>query len=532
MGGCDWVTGMGEPTSVDLGGCLNSGYSWTTLLLYGGAAVALSAGIGGFVLHGKRHSELKQSRLAQQGARAIQGAMGQQVLRSGTSAQRSAQSQTKASQQVDIQDIMQHYINTAMELQHRGMHVEAADAFKTITKLLRELDGTSAESQNMIMQFQLLMYKELVTACEYRKACEVYQSIPFPKMNDAETFSRLIQLSDLLLNIPDERCLDILAEAEEVASYLPNKEILNATLNKLRGRYFCKVGANEKAESYFRNAIAVHVEEHKKSGASELSKDALSCYFEIQKMLISQGKPTLALNMNDDEISQLTSMKYEDISFYWHLTHLAYILVEYDYTQFAEQLWKKVFAMYENKCNEVIKKSKSKRTNFEKRVFSIVSNAKNELSVLYYNQGKRGFFTQIQTELQKLKLPLDTNSKFYDSSGFNILFGEDPQGFATVHFILKLKVRNHSIMTQVTGIRFHIEYEGTPILRSKCNYDPDCNLIVLTSPVDNHIEIGTYGFVVETLLDGFDGEEIYTHFNFIYCGKHVPPNTPASNIKG
>ena len=103
-----------------------------------------------------------------------------------------------------------------------------------------------------------------------------------------------------------------------------------------RGRYYKIIGEYERAEKLLREAVDTFVEIHRSSGAVNLSKEALTSYFELQQFFIGQGKPMLALQINTEELARLTSMSFEDISYYWHLTHLAYIFTEYNYQDFAE----------------------------------------------------------------------------------------------------------------------------------------------------------------------------------------------------
>ena len=167
--------------------------------------------------------------------------------------------------------------------------------------------------------------------------------------------------------------------------------------------------------------------DHTQKGKEMLSKEALACFFELQKMYIAQGKPQLADAINNEEIATLTAMNYDDITFYWHLTHLAYIFIEYDYDNYAERMWKRVFEMYQSSYEEIEAKAKGQRTKFDERVLSIVTNSKNEIGVMYFNQGKRGLYNEICSALSKKEYQLHTTSKFFDSSTFNLLVSSDPE---------------------------------------------------------------------------------------------------------
>ena len=131
------------------------------------------------------------------------------------------------------------------------------------------------------------------------------------------------------------------------------------------------------------------------------------------------------MDILNNEILTLTSATYDDISYYWHLTHLAYIFIEYDYTQYAEKVWKQVLDMYQSSYEEIVVQPKETRSSFSQRVLSIVTNTKNEMSVMYYNQGKLGLFKEIQDELTKNSYQLYTTSKYFDSTNVNFILTKD-----------------------------------------------------------------------------------------------------------
>ena len=131
------------------------------------------------------------------------------------------------------------------------------------------------------------------------------------------------------------------------------------------------------------------------------------------------------MDILNKEIKPLTSTSYDDIAYYWHLTHLAYIFIEYDYSQFAEQVWNEVLEMYESSYEELKEKTHAERTTFDERVLSIVTNTKNEMSVMYYNQGKLNKFKELQKELMEKRYRLFTTSKYFDTTNIDFLFSSD-----------------------------------------------------------------------------------------------------------
>lgn len=90
--------------------------------------------------------------------------------------------------------------------------------------------------------------------------------------------------------------------------------------------------------------------------------------------------------------------------------------------------------MYEEAYEEIIEKKQ--KSQFENRILSIVTNTRNEISVLYYNQGKKNAYKEIQKHLVEKKYQLVTTSKYLDTIVQRTLLHEAGLGMYYFFFFL------------------------------------------------------------------------------------------------
>ena len=216
-----------EHTGIELGGVLNSGLSWKELILYSGAAIAITAGIGAITLNAKKHSELQQMKRSQ-GLGGLASLMQQPMGRTrggpppAPAGKRAGKPQMSPS---DLQQLLQHCINTAMNFQQQGKHEDASKMFLTAAELAQECGATQ-----YVVQFQTTALQELATAGKYDLAYDLLVELPAGESPEA-IYAHELQLARFLCNIADQRILKHLDIAEKVAKNLPDPEIQVASVS-------------------------------------------------------------------------------------------------------------------------------------------------------------------------------------------------------------------------------------------------------------------------------------------------------------
>ena len=281
------------------------------------------------------------------------------------------------------------------------------------------------------------------------------------------------------------------------------------------------------AETCFRQAIDIHLKLHKEKESTTLTKDALSAFFELQKLYIIQGKPQISEKILAEEVEPHTTHDYDDLTFYWHLTHVAYIYVENDYTQYAEGAWQRIFDTYQSKYVELTEEGAAgKRTSFEERVISIVANSRNEHALMQFNQGKIQAAQEIFADLSKRGYNLQTTSKYFDTVNSNCLIGSDERENVKCTFLLELKVRNKRIMPPNCTIRFRVErLDGEVVDETEHPYE-DSTVFIMKSNDLSSVRTGPYILFAELAEEL--REESYSHRQAITVQYDFEPGT---NIK-
>ena len=138
-------------------------------------------------------------------------------------------------------------------------------------------------------------------------------------------------------------------------------------------------------------------------------KDLLKVYLALQRLYISQGNPEKALEI-EKQLENIVAADSNDIVYYWHLTHLAYAFIMYDYDELAEALWKRIIALYQEAYNRIADFQNCSK--FEARVRSIYLNSTNDLSNLYYNQRKWELHKELRSRVSSDCFLLTTSKYF------------------------------------------------------------------------------------------------------------------------
>ena len=280
------------------------------------------------------------------------------------------------------------------------------------------------------------------------------------------------------------------------------------------------------AEECFRQAIEVHKELHAESGASMLTKEALGAFYELQKMFISQGKPNLSEKILTEEVEPLTTHDFDDITFFWHLTHVAYIYVEYDYTQYAEAAWRRVFETYEEKHDQLIEQT-AKRSPFEERVVSIITNSRNEFALMQLNQGRVEAAQKVFEDIDQKAYTLQTTSKYFDTILSNFLISADERDFVCGIFVIELRVRNPRIIFPNSLIRLRVELNGQTVDQKEIEYDGSRPLVLRGNSLST-LEEGSYILFVEVVDEM--SEETYQHRQSLKTQFSFQPGTPMDSF--
>jgi hypothetical protein len=127
-------------------------------------------------------------------------------------------------------------------------------------------------------------------------------------------------------------------------------------------------------------------------------------------LLLGQTEKALAIETELENLCEL-----DNITFNWHLTHLAMALVESSRNDLAEQFWNRIldrFATLENFLH----------LPDYRRIQSLVSNSLNELSVMFFNQGQQDKWLDNATIIRQRRWSLMTGSKYFDTQFARVTF--------------------------------------------------------------------------------------------------------------
>ena len=228
----------------DYGGALNSGLSWRELALMGIGATAIFAGIGGFKLGCKKHSDIQAMyRLEQRKQEQMEGGLGALMNDPRAMAQLQAQQQQQQQQrraqmprgndrngpsQEEIVEVFKVSLEKGARLRSLGHMEEALEHFLFAYQIARK--GPLADHRFPVLELAL---ECMIATGDYRRAYELsnqeYSTDNFPTFE--KYFEFKLQLSFYLLSAKDPRTLDHLEELEELIADRPNSDLLLARIN-------------------------------------------------------------------------------------------------------------------------------------------------------------------------------------------------------------------------------------------------------------------------------------------------------------
>ena len=257
-----------------------------------------------------------------------------------------------------------------------------------------------------------------------------------------------------------------------------------------------------------------------------LTEEALAVYSDLQKLFISQGKPEISEKILLEEVEPLTTHGFADITFFWHLTHMAYSYIEYDYTQYAEAAWHRVFEMYREKYDQLMDQT---GTRFAFEVVSLIANSRNEFALMQLNQGHVKAAQKEFQELDKRAYSLMTTSKYFDTILTDVFVHPDERQCASGTFIIKLRVRNSNLFLPSTLLRFRVEQNGQIIDEKETEYDGSRNSLVLRGNPLTNVEMGTAVLVVELTCPDRK-KNPYQHRQTVNIPVSFQPGTSMSSL--
>lgn len=419
--------------------------------------------------------------------------------------------------------VFQQLYEKAISLQRISEHEKAA---RLLIEAATIADQIAPDISNQVRANAM---EEFVKCGAYSDARELLMNLPLSEESPQKLFTREDQLATYCIYDEDPTALSHIERAEALAKSTSQPEKNHALVMKRRGEFFAMQHQFAEAETCFRQAIDIHLKLHETAEAKTLSKDALSAFFELQKLYIVQGKPQISEKILTEEVEPHTIHDYEDLTFYWHLTHVAYIYVENDYTQYAESAWKRIFDTYQSKYDELTAETATgKRSSFEERVISIVANSRNEHALMQYNQGKIQAAKETFAMLSQRGYNLQTTSKYFDTVNSNCLIGSDERDNAKCTFLLELKIRNKRIMPPNCTIRFRVEcLDGELVDETEHTYE-DNTVIIMRSSDMSSVRKGPYILFAELAEEL--REDTYSHRQAISVQYDFQPGTNINEL--
>lgn len=135
----------------------------------------------------------------------------------------------------------------------------------------------------------------------------------------------------------------------------------------------------------------------------------------------------------------------DNITYNWHLTHIAIAMVESDYNSYAEQFWLRIL----DRFSPVEKFQCSPEY---RRIHSLVVNSINELSVMYYNQGKQEEWQNYSRLIHSKRSNLCTGSKYFETQLAQAslgIFNPDWNGKVIFSFarVFNFLLKDHFLLT-------------------------------------------------------------------------------------
>ena len=259
-----------------------------------------------------------------------------------------------------------------------------------------------------------------------------------------------------------------------------------------------------------------------------MSKDALSPFLELQRNFIARGAPRLAELVLTEEIEKVTPHDFDDLTFFWHLTHLAYIFLDYGYSEEAERLRERAMAPFRARYDEISVIPAVLHSRYDQRLSSLVNNTRNELALQRFNSGKVEEALAEFQSLEKKELHLNTTSQYFDTL-FDYFYLMPDAEFVQGHFIMELRVRHPQKMPENATIRFWVEAFGVSPLETTISYERGSGLVVLRSQTTSSVQVGPHTLIAEINGAGFPP---YQHRQSLFIRFPVAPNTPSAQLRG
>lgn len=403
-------------------------------------------------------------------------------------------------EQEETQQMLQMVLVRCDQLSSLGQHEEAADLY---VKCIDMLPPTLPDYMEVCVELVRMAVNALLEAGKAKKGYEVLVSLkdsieeyPKPPLHLlfngilAKTMSRLkmpeaLDLYVLNVHMADEHF------GRDSAEYTSN--IVNLAVYKLRQSEYSD------AIELLEDAIPMMLSKNK----GPLTRDIYAAYLHLITCHVEQGHLGSAQQVMAVVDKQADP---EDVSFYWHLSHVASLFATFDFVEEAEALYRRILVKWE----EFVERDES-----NKRVLSLVGNTTNELSVLLLNTNRVEEAQVYRQKLKDKKWGLLTTSKYFVTRNSTILF--NPVGDNDFNGMFKFSLGARSPLEK--GMVIEIAFELTDGSQETQRYTVDDTILLegisTSSNPHKRFEKRPYDVTVRLFEDETSELPIYIHQQII-----------------
>lgn len=196
----------------------------------------------------------------------------------------------------------------------------------------------------------------------------------------------------------------------------------------------------------------------------------------------------------------------EDVTFYWHLSHVATVCMTFDFVEQAEALYRRILEKWEPVLE---------RDDSNKRVLSLVGNTTNELAGLLINTNRNEEGQAYRRVLKEKKWGLLTTSKYFVTRNSTIVF--NPVGDNDFNGMFKFSIGARSPVEK--GMVVEIDFELTDGTSETQRYTVDDKVLLegisTSSEAHKRFEKRPYDVTVRLFEDDTAEVPIYVHQQII-----------------
>lgn len=300
----------------------------------------------------------------------------------------------------------------------------------------------------------------------------------------------------------------------------------------LRSNYFRETGDFDSALKYSRLAVDYVKQNCKSNALKHFPTELLEAVSVLELAYIMQGKvnkkmkiynnnnrkkkgkPELIEQVEKDELLSLLKpdLSIEHFNYYWHLWNVALNFSSYEYNEHAEKNFKRIIDTFKSTFENM--QQKQSPSEYDQAVFNLFTQTQNDLSVFYYNNGKKNEYWDLQKNLSEIVI--NTSSKYTRTYNAKIIpFINENEVVKYSYFILELERKN--VLRNISSFVFRVKKDDKILDEKNYCFDENslCSYYFFESKHFTCLSAGLYILEVE-LKFADNSSKSYFHLQNIF----------------